>query len=130
MFFHGIQREYVYQHFPILSPRRSVFGKREEQLEDRLHLIRQFGLEPIHLLEATSDYPEARCIESCLHFGDTVFAFETLEDPLWQLSPHEVGVPILDLRDACAIFTRSHDEKRLRSLFPAILIRILEKNGE
>ncbi|MET3290617.1 UNVERIFIED_CONTAM: hypothetical protein ABID98_003187 [Brevibacillus sp. OAP136] len=130
MFYHGINREYAEKQFPILSPRRSLSHKTEEQLSDRLHLIRQFGLEPLHLLEASEDYPEETCIQSCLHFGDTVFAFAALQAPYWQLSMHELAVPILDLRNACAIFTTLNDIFRLKSHLPGIPITIVEKFGE
>lgn len=130
MFYHGINREYVYEQFPILSPRRCISHKNAEQLADRLHLIRQFGLEPLHLLEAGADYPEAACIQACLHFGDTVFAFPSLAAPFWQLSAHELAVPILDLRNACAVFTTNHDIVRLKSRLAGIPITFVEKFGE
>ncbi len=117
MFYHGIDREYVYRHYPVLSPRRSVSAKDVRQLRDRLHLIQQFGIEPIHLLEERDDFPRERCVAECLAFGDTVFAFHTLPEPLWQLSPHEVGVPVLDLRQASEVYMSLFDA-RLRILFP------------
>jgi len=124
MFYHGINREYVYHSYPILSPRRRVTEKKEEQLADRIHLIEQFGLEPVHLLEASEEYPEERCIEACLRFGDTVFAFSDLPDPLWQLSRHEVGVPALDLRDCRQIYLLQEDP-RIYRLFPHKRIQVL-----
>lgn len=130
MFYHGINWGYVYQHFPILSPRRGISDKDREQLADRKHLIRQFGFEPIHLLEADSDFPQEQCIQACLHFGDTVFAFSVLEVPFWQLSLHEIGVPILDLRNACSVCTASSDIVRLQSCLPGIPITVVEKFGE
>lgn len=119
MFYHGINREYVYKHYPILSPRKGVSSKSGSQLKDRQHLLELFGLEPIHLLEESSDYPKERCIAECLQFGDTVFAFATLPEPLWQLSRHEVGVTVLDLRRTRQIYTRCHDGE-LDKLFPGI----------
>ncbi|MFY0545381.1 hypothetical protein [Brevibacillus sp. H7] len=109
MFFHGINWEYVLQVYPILSPRRGVSRKRGDQLEDRQHLLERFGLEPVHLLEASHAYPAHRCLGECLAFGDTVFAFQNLPDPLWQLSSHEVGVKVLDLRTCCRIYTARTD---------------------
>lgn len=129
MFFHGIDKEYVYPYFPILSARRSVSKKNAEQLADRRHLIRQFGLEPIHLLEAAADYPPERCISECLAFGDTVFAFSALTPPFWQLSRREIGVPVLDLRSAIAIYTTEVDQ-RLAELFADIPIYLLPGKRE
>lgn len=126
MFYHGIKREYVYKNFPVLSPRKEVSGKSGEQLKDRRHLLEQFGLEPIHLLEATADFPQERCVAECLAFGDTVFMFEHLPDPLWQLSCHEVGVAVLDLRQASRVYITSED-LLLRQLFsnvPFVLINM------
>jgi hypothetical protein len=126
MFYHGIKREYVYQDEPILSPRCRVFAKNEDQLSDRRHLLEQFGMEPVHLLEASEEYPDERCIKECLAFGDTVFAFHSLPDPLWQLSPHEVGVPVLDLRRCEAIYVYA-DADEIRRLFSDKSIRLLHK---
>ncbi|MFD2369971.1 hypothetical protein ACFSO0_08335 [Brevibacillus sp. GCM10020057] len=119
MFYHGIKWEYVWKEYPLLSPRRTVRSKRQEQLLDRLHLLQQFGLEPIHLLEADETYPPERCIRECMAFGDTVFAFERLELPMWQLSSHEVGVEVLDLRTCVSIFT-CRNEAKVEDLFPGI----------
>lgn len=130
MFYHGINREYVYQHFPILSPRRCISHKDQEKQADRVHLIRQFGLEPVHLLEAGAKYRDEECIHACLRFGDTVFAFNSIETPFWQLSLHEIGVPILDLRNACAVYTTVRDSDRLSSFLPGIPIVFVEKFGE
>ncbi|WP_400164227.1 hypothetical protein ACAF76_015110 [Brevibacillus sp. TJ4] len=109
MFYHGINWVYVKREYPLLSPRRTVGGKRRDQLLDRLHLVQQFGLEPIHLLEADENYPPERCIQACLAFGDTVFAFAQLPHPIWQLSAHEVGVEVLDLRTCNHIFTNMNN---------------------
>ncbi|MED4585223.1 hypothetical protein [Brevibacillus choshinensis] len=119
MFYHGIKWEYVCREYPLLSPRRTVKRKKQEQLLDRLHLMQQFGLEPIHLLEADETYPSSRCIQECLAFGDTVFAFERLSLPMWQLSSHEVGVEVLDLRTCVYIFT-SDPEAKVEVLFPGV----------
>lgn len=125
MFYHGINREYVYQDYPILSPRRRATGKKHEQLADRMHLLEQFGHEPVHLLEAGEAYPDERCIQECLRFGNTVFAFSCLPDPLLQLSRHEVGVPVLDLR-ACIIIYLRNEDVELRRLFPDKQIQLLK----
>ncbi|GED34843.1 MULTISPECIES: hypothetical protein [Brevibacillus] len=119
MFYHGIKWEYVSREYPLLSPRRTVNAKIEEQMLDRLHLIQQFGLEPIHLLEDDESYPPERCIQECLAFGDTVFMFKRLRLPMWQLSSHEVGVEVLDLRTCSYIFTSLHEAK-VEELFPSI----------
>jgi hypothetical protein len=121
VFFHGIKWEYVREAYPLLSPRRSVSRKRGDQLADRLHLLQQFGLEPVHLLEEGADYPPERCVRECFCFGDTVFAFERLEGPLWQLSRHEVGVEVLDLRTCVRIYTKRADAAaEIRELFPDV----------
>ncbi|MGG1249750.1 hypothetical protein ABE205_18255 [Brevibacillus agri] len=111
MFYHGIKWEYVTREFPLLSPRRIAGKHGKEQCMDRLHLLQQFGLEPVHLLESDESYPDERCIRECLAFGDTVFAFEQLSLPMWQLSRHEVGVEVLDLRTCSAIYTKRNDAK-------------------
>jgi hypothetical protein len=121
MFYHGINWEYVRKEYPILSPRRGVSRKRGDQLKDRQHLLEKFGLEPVHLLEASEQYPPRRCIRECLAFGDTVFAFPELPEPLWQLSRHEVGVEVLDLRNCCRIYTTRADTEP-SSLFPQVEI--------
>jgi len=125
MFYHGINREYVYRDYPILSPRRHVSAKSDKQLQDRFHLLEQFGLEPVHLLEASDAFPEERCLQACQAFGDTIFAFSRLPDPVWQLSRHEVGVPVLDLRQCVSIFVVEKDW-RLCTLFPNKRICLLK----
>ena len=129
MFYHGINWEYVKREYPLLSPRRTVGQKRRDQLLDRLHLVQQFGLEPIHLLESGDAYPAEQCIQACFAFGDTVFAFAELPLPIWQLSSHEVGVEVLDLRTCSQIYTfESHTE--IAALFPGKpCIRIDRKKG-
>jgi len=117
MFYHGIKVEYVYKDFPILSSRRNVSNKSKQQLLDRKHLLEQFGLEPIHLLEAQGDYPKERCLEECFAFGDVVFEFPSLDEPMWQLSQHEIGVAILPLQKAAAIYLR-HEQPGMKNLFP------------
>ncbi|NGQ94405.1 hypothetical protein G3578_04340 [Brevibacillus sp. SYP-B805] len=124
MFYHGIKWEYVYQDYPILSPRRGISRKSREQMSDRFHLLAQFGLEPVHLLEAGTAYPVEQCIRECLAFGDTVFGFAHLPDPLWQLSRHEVGVPALDLRHCTEIYL-TEEVVEISRLFPHVPIRLL-----
>ncbi|MGG1661809.1 hypothetical protein [Brevibacillus sp. NRS-1366] len=119
MFYHGIKWEYVMREYPLLSPRRTVSKHRKEQALDRKHLLAQFGLEPVHLLEADKTYPHEHCIRECLEFGDTVFAFDRLDIPMWQLSSHEVGVEVLDLRSCMAIYTTRNDIK-VEAFFPGI----------
>lgn len=123
MFYHGINREHVFEGYPILSPRKGVSHKSREQLQDRRHLLLEFGLEPIHLLEESDNYPFAHCLQECFSFGDTVFVFTQLPDPLWQLSCHEVGVSVLDLRSCRHIYALGDDEK-LRQLFPKTSLKI------
>lgn len=119
MFFHGINWEYVKREYPVLSPRRTVSQKKQDQWLDRIHLIQQFGIEPIHLLEADEEYSSLRCMEECYAFGDTVFAFEKLTPPMWQLSSHEIGVEILDLRTSKRIYTFRTGSK-VEEWFPGI----------
>jgi hypothetical protein len=120
LIFHGIDFEYVLEQYPVLSPRLSVNRKNKTQLEDRRHLIEQFGLEPVHLLESCSDYSMLRCIRECLEFGDSVFAFRSLPLPVWRLSQHELGVSCLDLRRCCLIVTcNDRFYSQLRTLFDA-----------
>jgi hypothetical protein len=119
MFYHGINWEHVRNVYPILSPRRGVSRKRGTQLADRCHLLEQFGLEPVHLLEASEEYSPLRCIRECFAFGDTVFAFDRLPQPLWQLSRHEVGVEVLDLRTCRHLYTTREDADT-HALFPEV----------
>ncbi len=128
MFYHGINRRYLPEHYPLLSPRRTVSRKDQQQLSDRQHLLKRFGLEPIHLLEAGEGYGDEQCIKACLHFGDTVFAFSRLPDPLWQLSVHEVGIPVLDLRTCQKIYVVYRDVEHVQSFFPGIPIHFFSKN--
>lgn len=111
MFYHGINREYIYRQFPILSPRRSVSQKDKEQRLDRWHLIEKFGIEPIHLLESSEDYSKERCIQECLEFGDTVLEFSRMPDPIWQLSRHEVGTIVIDVREASTVYVDEQDAR-------------------
>jgi hypothetical protein len=129
MFFHGIPFPYLRLQYPVLSPRQSAGHRTEEQLADRRHLIEQFGLEPVHLLEYRRRvYTLQDCLEACFSFGDVVFAFRELPLPMWQLSRHEVGVPALSLRRARWIFIlQAVQYVELRQLFPGIPIFILER---
>ncbi|WP_232695678.1 hypothetical protein [Brevibacillus daliensis] len=118
MFYHGIPAKYIREHYPILSARKSAMEKTGDSLADRLHLLQQFGVEPVHLLEERGDYDQERCLIECRQFGDVVFAFSYLPLPVWQLSKHEVGVSILDLRKAVAIFTPIEHKEMLFDMFP------------
>lgn len=104
MFFHGIHYQHLLYQFPILSPRLTVTRQNEGQNKDRIHLIKKFGFEPVHFLESSRDYPVMRCIENCFSFGNVVFALDDLPLPMLQLSKHEVGVPVADVRKAKLIF--------------------------
>ncbi|WPS89032.1 hypothetical protein SMD22_08765 [Brevibacillus halotolerans] len=119
MFYHGIHDKYVIEHYPILSPRRTAPYKHGKDLADRMHLIEQFGLEPIHLLEESREYSQDICLRECCRFGNMVFSFQSLPTPAWQLSKHEIGVPILDLRKTVAIYATQEHES-IKNLFPAI----------
>nr|WP_245590539.1 hypothetical protein [Aneurinibacillus terranovensis] len=123
MFFHGIDYKYLTLHYPVLSPRQSR-GKNKEQLADRRHLIEKFGVEPVHLLEyIRGEYTLQDCLTSCFEFGDVVLAFRSLPLPFWQLSRHEIGVVVLDMRLARWIFTKKHAHiAKLKKLFPHIAL--------
>lgn len=118
LFYHGIHEKYVIEHYPILSPRRTAPYKHGKDLADRMHLIEQFGLEPIHLLEESKEYSQDTCLRECRRFGNVVFSFRSLPTPVWQLSKHEIAVPILDLRKTVAIYATQEHES-IRSLFPS-----------
>lgn len=121
MFFHGIYYQYIRMQYPILTPRRTLKDKNKKQLEDRKHLIEKFGLEPVHLLENSSNYSILNCLRSCFEFGDTIFVFERLSQPYWQLSRNEVAVPLIDLRAARWIATSNESAYSwLRKRFPTI----------
>lgn len=117
MFYHGINWEYVLQQYPVLSARRTVSDKGPEQRNDRKHLLERIGMEPVHLLEERESFGKETCIEECLRYGDTVFAFEKLPGPLWQLSPQEVAVPVLDLRLARIVYV-TDERAEVSRLFP------------
>ncbi|GAB7388713.1 hypothetical protein BSNK01_25510 [Bacillaceae bacterium] len=130
MFFHGINVEYVENEFPVLAPRRSISQKKDAiQIQDRRHLLERFGLEPVHLLESEPGiYPVWRCVKECFRFGDVVFAFPTLPLPFWQLSRHEIGVPVLDLRHcAWLVVSAARAGQRIRRLFPGKRIFIARR---
>jgi hypothetical protein len=114
LFFHGIDYIYAMKQYPVLSPRLSIGQKSATQMKDRRHLIEQFGLEPVHMLQNSKSYSMLRCIQACLNFGDTVFVFQSLPLPIWRLSSHEIGVTSLDLRKACWLVT--HDTENYRNL--------------
>lgn len=123
MFFHGIDYQYLLYQFPILSPRLTVMRQNEDQNKDRVHLIKQFGFEPVHFLESSYDYSIKRCIEDCFSFGNVVFALDQLPLPMLQLSKHEVGVPVVDVRKAKLIFVHEYPLlSSLKRLFPDISI--------
>jgi hypothetical protein len=73
-------------------------------MDDRRHLIEQFGFEPVHLLMSNDDYPVEACLQACARFGHVIFGFETLPLPLWHISRHEVGLPALDMHRAVKIW--------------------------
>ncbi|MED0736400.1 hypothetical protein [Aneurinibacillus thermoaerophilus] len=133
MFFHGIPFRYLRLQYPVLSPRQSAGQKTAVQLSDRQHLIEQFGLEPIHLLEYwRNEYTLQDCLRACFAFGDVVLAFRELPLPIWQLSRHEVGVSALSLHRTRWIFIL-HPEysEELRTMFPKVPIFALHyENGK
>ncbi|RXT14660.1 hypothetical protein EIZ39_00115 [Ammoniphilus sp. CFH 90114] len=95
---------YLIKQFPFLNPNAHVSSKHRDQLKDRIHLIERFGLEPVHLLENSPDYPIRKCLKECFSFGDVVLAFQELSSPILQLSKHELGVTYLDVRHCDYVF--------------------------
>jgi hypothetical protein len=129
MFFHGIDYQYLAQQYPVLSSRYSE-GKTEEQASDRRHLLKKFGVEPVHLLEySRREFTLSDCLEACFTFGNVVFAFRSLPLPFWQLSRNEVGVAALRMDRARWIFIKDDTiSEDLKDKFPSVpLIRV---NGE
>ncbi|MFV9511107.1 hypothetical protein [Tepidibacillus sp. LV47] len=126
MFFHGIDAEHLLIQYPILSPRLTIFRQNLVQKKDRKHLLEQFGFEPVHFLESSKTYSVKSCLNSCFAFGNVVFAFSSLPQPLLQLSSHEVGVPVVDTRKANAIFIQNRDlVNEMKRLYPNIPIIIV-----
>lgn len=95
---------FLAKQFPYLNPDAHVSSKQGDQLADRIHLIEKFGLEPVHLLESSPQYPVSKCLRECFSFGDVVLAFLKLNQPIIQLSKHELGVPYLDVRSCQYVF--------------------------
>jgi len=100
VFLHGIPYHYLIYQYPILSPRRTILPQTKRQRKDRQHLIERFGFEPVHFLESGKTYSIGRCISSCFSFGNVILVYKKLPLPMLQLSPHEVGVPVVDARQA------------------------------
>ncbi len=107
MFFHGITYEHLLYQYPILSPRLTILRQNNKQKMDRMHLIEKFGFEPVHFLESSRYYSKAKCIESCFLFGNVIFVYQTLPLPMLQLSFHEIGVPVIDVRKADYVITNN-----------------------
>ena len=123
MFFHGIDYQYLLLQYPILSPRLTISHQNYKQQQDRKHLISQFGFEPVHFLESNKTYLAKQCLQSCFSFGNVVFAFSSLSQPLLQLSSHEVGVPVMDTRKANTIYLQDWRlGKGIKKLYPKIPI--------
>jgi len=123
MFFHGIDYQYLLLQYPVLSPRLTISRQNREQQQDRKHLILQFGFEPVHFLESSPSYRIKECLQSCFSFGNIVFAFSTLSQPILQLSSHEVGVPVVDTRKAQFIFLQDYNlGHKVKRLYPRIPI--------
>jgi len=123
MFFHGISYPHLLSQFPILSPRLTILKQNKLQKQDREHLIEQFGFEPVHMLESSKSYTEQQCINACLEFGNVVFGFKKLSAPLLQLSEHEIGVPVVDVRKADVIYVKDlKNISKVRKIFPKTTI--------
>ena len=123
MFCHGINYKHLLSQYPILSPRLTLMKQSKEQKLDRKHLIEQFGFEPVHFLETSTQYTFLHCLHACLEFGNVIFVYHQLPLPLLQLSPHEVGVPTIDTRKADYIFVKNSNLlKELKQLYPYIPI--------
>jgi hypothetical protein len=125
LFFHGIDYSLAMRQYPVLSPRLSLKQKSSTQMKDRVHLLEQFGLEPVHMLQNSKGYSMLSCTQACLNFGDTVFVFQTIPLPLWQLSSHEIGAASLDLRTVRWIVSsniKSYQKLRNRFKVPILLV--------
>ncbi|TCS83494.1 hypothetical protein [Tepidibacillus fermentans] len=128
MFFHGIDYQHLLIQFPVLSPRLTILQQNHSQKEDRKHLLEQFGFEPVHFLESSKTYSVKKCLNACFNFGNVIFAFSSLPQPLLQLSPHEVGVPVVDTRKAKAIFIQNRELiNKIKRLYPQIPVFIMVK---
>ncbi|MFT9849801.1 hypothetical protein [Aneurinibacillus sp. REN35] len=133
MFFHGIPLPFLRLQHPVLSSRTGTDSKTTEQISDREHLIQQFGIEPVHLLEyRRGEYTLQECLRACFEFGDVVLAFRYLPLPMWQISRHEVGVAALALHRTRWLFVMRADYiAELKQLFPDVPIFALhEQNGK
>lgn len=123
LFFHGIPLVHLIKQAPLLIPDTQSKRRSPSRRADAEHLIRLLGFEPVHLLRSSAAYPRSRCIRECFCYGDTVWGFWELDYPRVQLSPHEFGVPRLDLRKAAVVFTVRRDSlPRLRSRFPHLAV--------
>ncbi len=106
MYFHGIYYHYLLYQYPVLSPRLTILRQNEKQRKDRKHLLERFGFEPVHFLESSNSYSKQECITSCFSFGNVIIAYKHLPLPMLQLSVHEVGVPVIDVRQADYIIVK------------------------
>ncbi len=129
MFIHGIPFIYLIQQYPLLDPARQKGQKSDSQRTDAQKLIQLIGFEPVHLLRSSPDYSLQTCVQECLQYGDTVFAFSDLPYPRVQLSPHEWGVKSLSLLNASWVLT-THSSARqwLRKHFPSLPIFFVKRN--
>lgn len=125
MFFHGMNYEYLLYQYPVLSPRLTILRQNNTQKLDRKHLLQRYGFEPVHFLESSPEYSVSECLEECFEFGDVVLVYNALPKPILQLSSHEVGVAVIDTREANYIAIRDKSSlTRLHKLYPYIPILI------
>lgn len=121
--------EYLQYQYPILSPRLTILHQNKNQHSDRQHLIERFGFEPVHFLESSETYPIQKCLKSCFSFGNVVIGFKHLPLPMLQLSANEVGVPVIDVREADFVFVSNHQLlAKVRRIFPEIPIFIQNRS--
>jgi hypothetical protein len=126
LFFHGIDFEHFIHQFPYLYPNAQFSNKSRVQLQDRKHLLHRFGLEPVHLLESSREYPIRKCLQECFAFGNLVLGLKSIPQPYWQISRHELGVTFLDVRLAAFYFIRQREHReQLEYLLPNKRVRIL-----
>ncbi|SFS98568.1 hypothetical protein [Marininema halotolerans] len=129
MYLHGIPFVYLVHQYPTIHPKKETARRSPSHLADTLHLKRDLGFVPIHLLRTSSGYPLEVCIKECLRYGDTVFAFSALSTAVVQLSAHEWGVHQLTLEQPGWILTiRPSSLSWLQRHFPSVPIVLTQWN--
>lgn len=105
LFFHGIPLVHLVKQAPVLSPANKQTRQSPSQRKDARQLMELLGFEPVHLLRSSAGYSCSHCIQECLQYGDTIWAFQDVSYPRVQLSDHEWGVHAVDIRQASWVLT-------------------------